>query len=91
MENNEYEQIRGFNPEYAGKRAECDGGAPIPGTRFASRMDFAGILTGDYAESGNPPLCWRWYLMTDLTLKPPGWEGDALWCLEGNLFLSDKP
>ena len=81
------QEIRGFNPDYAGKRAECDGGGPIKGTLLSGRQDFAGTLTGDYIEQGDPP--WRWYLMIDLTLKPQNWEEEAVWCLAGNLFLDD--
>jgi len=80
---------RGFNPDYAGKRAECDGGSFIEGTRMAGRQEFGGTLTGDYIEDGDPS--WRWYLMTDLVLKPQNFQEDAVWCLEGNLFLCDEP
>lgn len=81
-------EIKGFNPDYAGKYAECDGGGPIEGTRMSGRQDFAGTLTGDYIDHGDPP--WRWYLMKDLVLKPQTWEDDAVWCLEGNLFPVDE-
>ncbi|MBW2422289.1 MAG: hypothetical protein JRH19_27400 [Deltaproteobacteria bacterium] len=57
---------RRFDPAYAGKRAECDGGGPIPGTRMAGRQEFTGTLTGEYIEQGDPP--WRWYLMVDLVV-----------------------
>lgn len=80
-------EVLGFNPDYANRRAECDGGGPIKGTRLSGRQDFAGTLTGDYVDQGNPPA--RWYLMKDLTLKPPNCEDEAIWCLEGNLFLVD--
>ena len=83
-------QIKGFKPDYAGKRAECDGGGFIEGTHFAGRQDFAGTLTGDYIEQGDGPA-WRWYLMTDLVLKPQNWQEEAVWCLDGNLFLCDEP
>jgi hypothetical protein len=53
----------------AGKRAECDGGGPIDGTRFAGRQAFAGTLTGEYIDHGDPP--WGWFLMVDLTKPPP--------------------
>lgn len=81
-------EIKGFNPDYAGKYAECDGGGPIEGTHMSGRQDFAGTLTGDYIDHGDPP--WRWYLMKDLVLKPQTWEDDAVWCLEGNLFPVDE-
>ncbi len=77
----------GFNAAYAGRRAECDGGAPVPGTHFAGRQDFAGTLTGDYRDFGDFP--WRWYLMTSLTIKPANYPYEAVWCDEGNLFLLD--
>ena len=79
------DEIHGFDPDYAGKRAECDGGAFITGTHLAGRQEFRGRLTGHYTENGDPP--WRWYLMTELELKPPNWEHTAVWCLKGNLYL----
>ncbi|KYC29109.1 hypothetical protein ACY05_00550 [Sterolibacterium denitrificans] len=86
----ESREVRGFNPDYAGRRAECDGGGAIAGTRLAGRQDYAGTLTGDYIDhaSGNAPP-WRWYLMRDLTLKPQNCEDEAIWCLAGNLHLID--
>lgn len=86
----ESREVRGFNPDYAGRRAECDGGGAIAGTRLAGRQDYAGTLTGDYIDhaSGDAPP-WRWYLMRDLTLKPQNCEDEAIWCLAGNLHLID--
>lgn len=78
----------GFDPEMAGRRAECDGGGPVLGTHFASRQDFAGVLTGEYVDHGEP--AWRWYLMKDLTLKPEGYVDDAVWCEAGMLFVVDE-
>ena len=75
---------RGFDAQMAGLRAECDGGGPVAGTRYASRQEFAGTLTGDYIDHGDPP--WRWYLMTDLTRKPEGYTSDTVWCEAGMLF-----
>ena len=75
----------GFDPAMAGKRAECDGGALIAGTRYAARQDFAGTLTGEFVDHGDPP--WRWYLMIDLTLKPEGYVQDSVWCESGMLFV----
>ena len=77
----------GFNADYQGKKAECDGGAPVPDTRYAGRQEFAGTLTGDYRDFGDYP--WRWYLMTELTVKPSNYPHDSVWCDEGNLFLTD--
>lgn len=88
MNDKKDQEVRGFNPDYAGKHAECDGGGPIEGTRLSGRQDFAGTLTGEYVDHGDPP--WRWYLMKDLTLKPQGCEDEAIWCLEGNLFLDGE-
>jgi hypothetical protein len=34
----------------------------VPGTGLASREEFAGTLSGDYVDHGDPP--WRWYLLT---------------------------
>ena len=78
---------RGFDPAMAGKRAECDGGGPIEGTRFAGRQEFAGTLTGEYIDHGDPP--WRWFLMVDLTRKPSNYAWDAVWCESGFAFLID--
>lgn len=78
----------GFDPDMAGKRAECDGGGPIPGTQLAARMEFTGTLTGEYFDHGDPP--WRWYLMVDLSKRPDGWSWDAVWCEAGNIFLIDE-
>ena len=77
----------GFDAAVAGKRAECDGGHAIPGTRFAGRQEFAGTLTGEYVDHGDPP--WRWYLLGDLTGKPEGYPHDTVWCESGNLFILD--
>ena len=79
---------RGFNPDLAGKAAQCDGGGPIEGTRYSGRQEFSGTLTGEYVELGDP--VWRWYLMVDLTQKPCNFVADAVWCLEGNVFLVDS-
>lgn len=78
---------RGFDPAMAGKRAECDGGGPIEGTHFAARQDFAGTLTGEYIDHGDPP--WRWYLMVELFKKPEGYMWDSVWCESGMVFLVD--
>ncbi len=76
---------KGFDPEMAGKRAECDGGGPIAGTRFAGRQEFTGTLTGEFIDHGDPP--WRWYLMVDLTQKPEGYPSDAVWCESESVFI----
>ncbi len=78
---------RGFNPSLVGQRAECDGGGSVPGTHFAGREDFAGRLTGEYVDHGDPP--WRWYALTDLSQKPPGYPADVVWCESESLFLID--
>ncbi|MCP5056394.1 MAG: hypothetical protein GY937_06660 [bacterium] len=77
----------GVEPSLAGARAECDGGGMIPGTRYAGREEFAGSLTGEYVDHGDPP--WRWYLLTDLSHKPPDYPADAVWCESESLFLID--
>jgi hypothetical protein len=79
---------QGFDPTMAGKRAECDGGGPLPGTQFAGRQEFTGTLTGDYIEHGDPP--WRWYLMVDLVKKPANFCWDAVWCESGFLFVDEE-
>lgn len=73
----------GFNPQYQGKKAECDGGGRMPNSKIAGRQDFAGTLTGEYRDFGDYP--WRWYLMRDLTLKPEGFVQEGVWCDEGSL------
>jgi hypothetical protein len=78
----------GFDPKMAGKKAECDGGGPLDGTRYATREFFAGVLTGDYVDHGDPP--WRWYLMKDLFQKPQGYAWDSVWCEAGNLYLAES-
>jgi hypothetical protein len=81
------ETIRpGFDAAMAGKRAECDGGGPVAGSRFAGRQEFTGVLTGQYVDHGDPP--WRWYLMGNLSLKPEGYAWDTVWCESGSLFLT---
>ena len=77
----------GFDAALAGKRAECDGGAPVAGSRLAGREEFAGVLTGEYVDHGDPP--WRWYLMGDLSSKPEGYPWDTVWCESGSLFILD--
>jgi hypothetical protein len=86
----EAEPLRpGFDPELAGKRAECDGGGPVWGTKFAGRQEFTGTLTGKYVDHGDPP--WRWYLMNELTARPENYEGDAVWCESDSIYLVDEP
>jgi hypothetical protein len=78
--------VTGFDPELAGKRAECDGGS-VDAEGHASREEFAGTLTGVFMEHGSPPT--RWYLMMALTLKPPYYEQDSVWCEQGFLFVME--
>ena len=77
----------GFDAALAGRRADCDGGSAIPGTRFAGRQEFTGTLTGDYVDHGEP--AWRWYLLAELSRKPEGYTADAVWCESGSVFLLD--
>ena len=76
----------GHDPALAGRRAECDGGT-VDSEGRASREDFAGTLTGEYVEIGDPP--WRWYRMGRLTLAPPGYDEATVWCDARYLFLVD--
>lgn len=78
---------KGFDPEMAGKRAECDGGGQF-GERYMRREEFAGTLSGDYEDHGDP--AWRWYLMKDLTRKPEHYPWDSVWCEQGNLFFEGE-
>ena len=80
--------VSGFNPDYKGRRAECDGGAQIAETKYAGRQFFAGTLTGGYRDFGRYP--WRWYLMAELTVKPEAYTQEAVWCDEGSLILTDN-
>jgi hypothetical protein len=59
----------------------------MAGTRIPGREEFAGVLTGEYVDHGDPP--WRWYRMTDLTGKPPGYDWDSVWCESGSLWLME--
>jgi hypothetical protein len=77
----------GFDSRAAGRRAECDGGGPVAGTRYAGRQEFTGTLTGAYVDHGQPP--WRWYLLAQLTRKPEGYPDDAVWCESESLFPLD--
>ncbi len=79
----------GFDADLAGKQAECDGGHAIAGSHFAGRQEFAGTLTGEYVDHGDPP--WRWYLMGDLTRQPDGYPHGVVWCESGNLFVVGGP
>ncbi len=78
---------KGFDPEMAGKRAECDGGAQY-GPKYMRREEFAGVLTGEYIDHGDPP--WRWYLMKDFSLRPDHYPWDSVWCEQGNLYLVEE-
>ncbi len=77
----------GFDSVLEGKKAECDGGHAIAGSHFAGRQEFAGTLTGEFVDHGDPP--WRWYLLGDLTKAPDGYPHDVVWCESGSLFVVD--
>ncbi len=78
---------KGFDPEMAGKRAECDGGGHF-GAKYIRREDFAGVLSGEYVDHGEPP--WRWYLMKDLSKKPEHYPWDSVWCEKGSLYFDGE-
>lgn len=80
--------VSGHTPELKGQRAECDGGRPVAGTKYAGRQEFTGTLTGDYRDFG--PYPWRWYLLGELTRKPPGFAYDSVWCDADSLTLIDE-
>lgn len=77
-----------FDESLAGKRAEADGGSHVAGTVFAARQSFAGTLTGRLMSQGDPP--WRFFELGDFTDKPEGFEHDAVWCLEGDVYLEGE-
>ncbi|MBK7973493.1 MAG: hypothetical protein IPK07_09540 [Deltaproteobacteria bacterium] len=81
--------VPGFDASVAGKRAECDGGGPILGTRYAGRQEFTGTLSGEFVDHGDPP--WRWYLLKDLERKPDNYADECVWCESGSVFLVDEP
>lgn len=89
MENSSENSIEsftsGFNEDIAGKRAECEGGGNIKGTKYSGRQRFVGRLTGHYRDFGTYP--WRWYLLTELTVKPQGYANEAVWCDEESIEL----
>ena len=85
--NNSPPYVIGFNADYQGKRAECEGGAPIAQTKYAGRQFFAGTLTGDYRDFG--PYPWRWYLMANLTRKPEAYAKESVWCEEESLSIME--
>lgn len=88
MSDEPLEGKKGFEADYEGLIAECDGGGPVHGTKYAGRQEFRGRLTGDCVDVGDPPS--RWYLMVELTQKPGGFTGDAVWCLAGNTYLGEE-
>ena len=81
-------RVPGFDPDMAGRVAECDGGHAVIGTHFAGREEFTGTLTAEYVDHGDPP--WRWYLLGELTSRPEGYPHETVWCESGNLFVMDE-
>ena len=82
-----YPRRAGFDQSMAGRRAECDGGMPVPSGGGGSHEEFTGTLTGDYVDHGEPP--WRWYRLTNLSRKPEGYAWDEVWCESDSLFFID--
>lgn len=80
-----HERTSGFDPDMAGRIAECDGGHGVLGSHFAGREEFTGTLTGEYVDHGDPP--WRWYLLGELTRRPEGYCEPVVWCESESLFL----
>jgi hypothetical protein len=76
----------GFDPEKAGRVAECDGGMAAP-SGGGTREEFTGTLTGEFVDHGDPP--WRWYRLINLTRKPEGHSWDSVWCEADSLYLVD--
>ena len=87
-EGQESEYVEGINEAYKGKRAECEGGAGIKGTKYAGRQYFVGSLTGEYRDFGS--FKWRWYLLAELTVKPDAYQQDAVWCEEESLIIEGE-
>jgi len=83
-----HEARAGFDPELAGRLAECDGGGAVLDTRWGRREEFRGRLTGEYVDHGDPP--WRWYRMVELDQKPEDFAAEAVWCESGNLFVCEE-
>ncbi|MBV2234109.1 MAG: hypothetical protein KUL75_01070 [Sterolibacterium sp.] len=79
--------VPGFDAALKGRQAECDGGAPIPGTRHAGRQEFAGTLTGHYRDYGK--YAWRWVLLAELTKKPDNYGFAAVWCDLDSVYMAD--
>lgn len=73
-----------FDASLAGLWATCEGGGPAEGG-IAAREFFRGRLTGLFYVEGDPP--WRWFEMSDLEVKPPGYAHASVWCEEGFLFI----
>ncbi len=83
-----YPMRPGFDGAMAGRVAECEGGGPAAGGAFGGREEFAGTLTGEYVDHGDPP--WRWYRLVGLSRKPASYPWDAVWCESGSLFFADE-
>ena len=78
-----------FEESIAGRRATCEGGAQVsPGAKVGGRETFTGTVTGEVLLQGDP--AWRWYKMADLTLGPPGYSEDHVWCEESFVFFEDE-
>ncbi|MBM3140866.1 MAG: hypothetical protein FJZ92_11845 [Chloroflexi bacterium] len=77
-----------FDPAIAGKRAQADGGAEVPGTQHGSRDSFEGVLTGRRLDYGDPP--WKWVELGELTEKPVGFEDAFVWCDEQYVFVRES-
>ena len=83
----------GFDPDVTGKVAECDGGTPTqggPAGWLGSRDFFRGRLTGRYYDYDENTPSWRWFELTDLTIKPEEHMDDTVWCEQSFLFLMDN-
>ncbi len=84
------ERRPGFNPDFAGKMAECEGGSSAevrPGVVLPAREFYRGRLTGLFFDTGDPPS--RWYEMVALEVVPEGYEQSSVWCEEGFLFVTE--
>ena len=77
-----------MDPERAGRRAECDGGGLVMGSRYAARQEFTGTLTGEYYDEGDPSVALVQNDRPD-PQAPTHFPFESVWCEAESLFLID--